>query len=217
MPSSHHPGGCDAWLSSPSDPRAQHGKTSLPVRQLPRQAPPRPDSRPVLPWQQTLLTHSLARSTPWLPRQQTIPLMRFGACFIYVYLPVDYDAYAQAWWRFVIVDIPQPCPLDRLGPPPVGWRPRPSVPLAIEKGARGVCPPRVSRHTPSLKAWMKKNQKNKVMTRILLPLLVRAPRSWSLRPSGWIPTLLLGAATKDPVDPVLSPWTASTELTVTLR
>ena len=134
VPSSHHPGGCDARLPSPSDPCAQRGKTPLPVRHLPRQAPPRPDSWPVLPW------------------QQTIPLMRFGACFIYVYLPVDYDAYAHAWWRFVIIDIPQPRPLDWLGPPPVGWRPRPSVPLAIEKGAGGVCPPRVSRHTPSLKA-----------------------------------------------------------------
>ena len=86
---------CDARLSSPSDPRAQRGKTSLPVRQLPRRAPPRPDSRPVLPWQQTLLTHSLAHST-WLPRQQTITLMRFGACFIYVYLPVDFDASASS-------------------------------------------------------------------------------------------------------------------------
>ena len=53
------------------------------------------------------------------------------------------------------------------------------------------------------------------MTQTLLPLLVRAPRSSSLRPSGLIPTLSLGAAMNDPADPVLSPWTASTELTVT--
>ena len=63
--------------------------------------------------------------------------MRFGACFIYVYLPFDYDVYAHACWRFVIVDIPQPRPLDRLGPPSVGRRRCPSVPLAIEKEWEG--------------------------------------------------------------------------------
>ena len=48
-------------------------------------------------------------------------------------------------------------------------------------------------------------------------LAVRASRSSSLGRSGWAPTLSSGPATNDSVDPVLSPWTASTELTATPR
>ena len=41
--------------------------------------------------------------------------------------------------------------LDRLDPLFVGRRPHYSVPSSIGKGTGGVCPPRVPRHTPSLK------------------------------------------------------------------
>ena len=84
---------CPALFTS--DPLAKHGKTLLPVRQLPRRVPPRPDSGPMPPWQQTQLKHPLAHST-WLSRQQTIPLMRFGTVLIIVYLPVDFDAHDHA-------------------------------------------------------------------------------------------------------------------------
>ena len=65
--------------------------------------------------------------------------------------------------------------LDWLGPPPVGRLPHYSVPLCNWKGAGGVCPPRIHRHTPSLKTenFDEKSQdkKNKVMTRKVLSLL----------------------------------------------
>ena len=94
----------------------------------------------------------------------------------------------------------------------------PPVPIAIWEKAGGVSPPRVSRDTPSLKAWMKKNQKNKVMTRIVASLAVKSSRSSSPGRSRLGPhSLPPGAATNDHVDPISLPRTSSAGPNATQR
>ena len=64
-----HPGGCDDMLLSLSDPRAQRGENGV-TRQT-----------------TSSTTHSLTGPSP-CASMATIPLMRFCACFIYVFLPL---------------------------------------------------------------------------------------------------------------------------------